>query len=1183
MKWLLATVALIVALTAAAGAWLLHTEPGLGWALTRLQSATEGRLVAEGTRGTLAGAFGFQSLRYRDGGTRIEIENATVELDLMSIVSGRVGIRSLSADALTVSLAAADSQAKAAAPPVAPVGVRIDRADLGRLVVALGDERHVAEEVRVREAILRPSGAVAASVSFAVPHETYPARVSLKVGGSLERLEVSGQGTIAGVPVQARALLQPLDERPLQALSAEAGPVDLSRFDATWPRTALTVKLSGKATPGHALAGTLSAANAQAGALDQGALPVRSAQARFATRDFAAVTLSELNMALSGGGSAAGSGEVHPGRAAFDVRVSALDLRALYSTLQATQLHGPLRIALDETQQTVHGSLEQPGMLVSADLVRKGTVLEIRSLRALAEGGEATGRGRLVLAEPLRVEADLALARFDPSRFGEYPSGDLSGTVQVSGTWGKPLKLHARWRIDDSRLQGEAFASRGEARFDGERVLGADAQARFGSARLSARGDFGASGDELAWQLQAPRVADFVEGVEASLQASGRLSGTWQAPRGSVTARASGVRLPNGVPLKSVAVKAQGALERHTADVSVLAEDVDLEARLQGGWDRAAAAWSGELQALRNAGRYPLKLHQTAPLRIAAGALELGRLDAALGAGRLLVESASWQENKLASRGEFVGLPAQWLVLAGGLMDRVRTTLLVDGRWDIASTPRLTGTVSLRRRAGEITLLGDSPLEVGLQKAALEAAFKDGEMQGSGQLATRYGSASVKVNVNPVADAEGLGYTPQSTIAAQAKLDFVALRVLTQPLLEEARLDGQLAAELRVTGTLGEPRLGGTLRGEALSFDMPPQGIFLRGGMLRAVLEGETLRITEFAIQGGEGRFVASGTVPLHAAEGGPRLEWRAEKFSLLERPDLRLAVSGTGEMALTNGRLALSGALRADRGYIELEQERLPRLGEDVVIVGEARAPAEPTARLPLALDVQLDLGDALQIRGHGLEGRLTGRLQVTTDKEGDLRVHGRIQTVNATFLAYGHRLQVDPGVVIFDGPLDNPALQLTAWRRNLPVEAGIQISGTAAAPRVQLVSKPPLPEGEQLSWLVLGRAPGQATKADLGLLQAAAGAMLARGDKVPLDRRIAQAFGLDEIGLRGTGELTDRVVAVGKRLSDRLYVSYEQGLGATATALVKLDYALTQRVSVRAETGTTSGIGLFYRFSWD
>ena len=137
--------------------------------------------------------------------------------------------------------------------------------------------------------------------------------------------------------------------------------------------------------------------------------------------------------------------------------------------------------------------------------------------------------------------------------------------------------------------------------------------------------------------------------------------------------------------------------------------------------------------------------------------------------------------------------------------------------------------------------------------------------------------------------------------------------------------------------------------------------------------------------------------------------------------------------------------------------------------------------------------------------------------------------------------------------------------------------------APRVQIVSQPPVPEGERISWLVLGRPPSDATKADLGMLQVAAGALLARGDTMPLDRRIARAFGLDELTLRGTGEAQDRVVAVGKRLSDKLYISYEQGIGTVASNLVKMDYSLSRRWSLRAETGTSSGGGLFYRFSWD
>ena len=85
-------------------------------------------------------------------------------------------------------------------------------------------------------------------------------------------------------------------------------------------------------------------------------------------------------------------------------------------------------------------------------------------------------------------------------------------------------------------------------------------------------------------------------------------------------------------------------------------------------------------------------------------------------------------------------------------------------------------------------------------------------------------------------------------------------------------------------------------------------------------------------------------------------------------------------------------------------------------------------------------------------------------------------------------------------------------------------------------------------------------------------------------MQQRIASRLGLDEITVRGSSELDARnVFALGKRLSDKLYVSFEQALGATAEYLVKLDYSLTQRVSVRGQTGTTSGVGLFYRYAWD
>jgi len=189
----------------------------------------------------------------------------------------------------------------------------------------------------------------------------------------------------------------------------------------------------------------------------------------------------------------------------------------------------------------------------------------------------------------------------------------------------------------------------------------------------------------------------------------------------------------------------------------------------------------------------------------------------------------------------------------------------------------------------------------------------------------------------------------------------------------------------------------------------------------------------------------------------------------------------------------------------------------------------------------------------------------------------------VNAKFRAYGQELAVDPGILVFDGPIDRPGLDISAWRRRQAVEAGLRVTGTLRAPRVELISNPPVNDSEKLSWLVLGRAPTQANAADLAMLQAASGAMFGRLGEVPLHRRFAQRLGFDELTVRGSSELATNVVALGKRASDNVYVSFEQAIGTTTEYLVKLDYTLTQHVMLRGQTGTTSGVGVVYRYSWD
>jgi len=1138
---------LAVAGSGAALAWLGWTEGGLRWTLERAAALSGGRLRIEEARGTLLGEIRIARARYGGDGFEIEGHEVRGALVLRSALRGRLGVEPLRVQTLRVLLTGPGGGPRTPGPMAMPLSVRLANAHVERLNVETGGERLAFSALRVTEALLGPR-AVTASGNVALVDPRVSARVRFSLEGDFSRMTASLTGKAAGVPASATLEIAPTESPPLRAIEALAGPIDPATLREGLPSAQLRARLAARATAGG-YAGSLSLVNGAPGTIDAGRLPVHSASARLEAASLERARLEDVRVETAGGGTLSGSAELRPRAAHASLAVRGLDLAALVSTLRATSLAGEVRLALTPHTQSAEGRLAQEGMRIQARVARRGDTVAVSELRAEAQGGTLRGEGDLRLGKAITARARVELAGFNPAAFGRYPVGSIRARLELEGRLDGTRYVDARWRVERSTLAGRALETRGRARFARARVSLASAEIAYGPARATLRGGFGATGDRLDWTLAVGDLRELDPMLEGPLEARGALT---------------------------------GSLSAHALELSARATGAQVSATLAGGWS-AAAGWVGEIRSFRNAGVHPLKLVAPAPLVIAPGRAALGRFEARLADGRLLVREGEWRPGALRTSGEFSALPARWLVLAAGAGARLRTTMLLDGSWSISAGERLEGRIEVRRRSGDLSIvLEDEPLALELESAELRlrTAPKDG-IELELQAGSRYGRLTLDGEIGRTPGALAPGRL--SPLALRVRLEAAALSVLAQPIVTDARLDGRVWAELRATGTLGEPRWAGTVRGEQLSLAIPPYGVHLRNGTLLAELEEDQLRVERFVIRAATGEFSARGTVPLRLSGGTTRLEWSAKGLGVLERPDMRLVVTGGGDAGFDGKRLSLTGRLRADRGQLRIDRQRLPRPGEDVVIAGEPARGEGTRPPLPADLDLTLDLGDNLRLEAAGFEGKLGGELRMRTDEDGTLRAYGQIRSVNAILYAYGQRLEVDPGTLIFDGPVDNPGLHVTAWRRNQAVEAGVIVTGTVQAPRVSLVSVPPVPQSERLSWLVLGRPPAEATKADLGLLQAAAGALLTQGEALPVERRVARAFGLDELTLRGGGQAEGSVVALGKRLSDRLYVSVEQGLGATVTQLVKLDYALGRRWSLRAEAGTTSGAGLFYRFAWD
>jgi translocation and assembly module TamB len=358
---------------------------------------------------------------------------------------------------------------------------------------------------------------------------------------------------------------------------------------------------------------------------------------------------------------------------------------------------------------------------------------------------------------------------------------------------------------------------------------------------------------------------------------------------------------------------------------------------------------------------------------------------------------------------------------------------------------------------------------------------------------------------------------------------------------------------------------------------LPAEGVNLSGGTLAAVITPEAIRVESLSIRGGAGVLSAQGTLS-RAGFDRASLDWRAERFTALDRPDRKLVVSGQGNAALQDKRLSMTGRARVVEGEFALAESSLPTLSSDVVVVGRER-PAEVRRNRSfqnLALDLVVDLGNRVHLSGHGLSVWLAGELHVITDAQGQLRASGTVRTRDGTFVAYGQRLEIERGNFYFNGPLDNPGLDIVAMRKRQAVEAGVALTGTLQTPLARVVSDPPLPEGEALSWLVLGRSPNETRTGELSALPLAGNLLLGKAT-TPLK----DALKLDELGVRG-GAAGEQMLTLGKRLTDRLYLVFEQGFGVAET-LLRLEYNLTRRIVLRLQAGEPSGGGIFYRRRWD
>ena len=1020
------------------------------------------------------------------------------------------------------------------------------------------------------------------------------------------------------------------------------------------------------------VSGPLRIVNRQSGSLDRGALPVESlaARLRWAGGELA---VSELDLRLPGQGRADGAarwrapmaGEAGFGSVDAELRIASLDARQLDGRAPATRIAGSIRAAADAGVQTLHAELSDPQRRLVLEARHAAGIVTVDKLVASANAARLEAAGRLALDAPGSFEASGRLARFDPRAFFRTaPAADINADFRLAGRRQPQLAGQLAFDLASSSVAGRPLAGRGRLDVDGQRLAAADLSLSLAGNRLGASGRYGRPGDALALHLDAPALAALGHGLGGRLQLHGVLRGSVDHPAGEFDLRAEGLALGD---MRVAAAAGRGRIGEGRQGVTALnlelaglrsvagGEALVREAKLVVSGSRAANSarleisgrggnsafvglagaladgprWEGRLESLELRGDYPVRLQAPAPLLLSRDSVQLGaaELRGASG-GRYRFDETRWQARHLVARGSLsavqVGVildPATREVKSRG------NSLQIGGEWEVDIAEQVNGLVRFYREGGDLELQGDSPVRLGLDELQLTVSAVASRLAfGFSAHGSRLGSASGAGTALAERSADGtIRLVPGAPLLGAARLDIPSI-AWAGPLADQnLKTDGSLKGEFTLAGTPVQPEAAGRIRGEGLSFAMADQGLHLSGGTLLADFNRDRLNLEDFSfvspnrvrprerridvarLTATPGRLGARGAVDLASGEG--RFDFHAERLPLLQRADQWLVLSGDGELLTGWNSAHLKGRLTADAGFVELAHTPAPSLGEDVVVLDPAKGSAPASSPFRVSVDLAIGLGDALYVKALGLDTRLAGDLRLSSGAGRPLAATGTITTVGGVFEGYGQKLDIERGIVTFNGPVSNPGLNVVALRKGLAVEAGVGITGTARRPLVRLVSEPNVPDPEKLGWIVLGRPPDQGSGGEMGLLLPAAQALLG-GPGGGMSAGLAKALGFDDISFGSTVDsrrrvqtssvatgsvtgtassaststidsLPGQVITIGKRLSSQAMLSFEQSIAGTSS-IVKLSYQLTRRLALIGRAGSENALDLVFSISF-